>query len=98
MCALCKWKIFAVVVWETEPRVKRPLRRHFEMENSTVAVMLQLGGCEIVVGFKKRFIVFVTCYTGQVFFFLLGLKLGRSEYWSVLCGRAHAQTGSKMAS
>ena len=69
VCTLCKWKICAVVVWETEPRVKRPLRRHFEMENSTVAVMLQHGGCELVVGFKKRFIVFVICYTGQFYLF-----------------------------
>ncbi len=38
----------------------------------------------------------MTCYTGQVF--LLGLKLGRSEDWFAVCGRAHAQTGFKMAS
>ncbi len=29
---------------------------------------------------------------------MLGLKLGRSEDWSAVCGRAHAQTGFKMAS
>ncbi len=33
---------------------------------------------------------------GQVF--LLGLKLSRSEDWSAVCRRAHAQTGFKMAS
>lgn len=67
---------------------------------STVAVMLQLRDYEtficVIWGFKKRFIVFMTCYTGQVF--LLGLRLGRSEDWSSVCGCAHARTGFRMAS
>ncbi len=43
---LCKWKMCAAVVWETEPWVKRDRSAAILKVKSTVAVTLQLRDCE----------------------------------------------------